>query len=170
MNENIFKTSVFSFLYLNLHTVKVEKILHSDSKPYISNIMTTLSANPLLKHFSKSALQLPAFLFGLLFIFTQTACDMGSGSGGSESEGSKAIQIKIQDIRSKTIVYDIYQVSNDELEYVGTEVADRDGSTVINVEVGQSVNNIIIKRTKDGVEKRQVVPLKSDKVEVQFLL
>lgn len=95
---------------------------------------------------------------------------MGSGSGGSESEGSKAIQIKIQDIRSKTIVYDIYQVSNDELEYVGTEVADRDGSTVINVEVGQSVNNIIIKRTKDGVEKRQVVPLKSDKVEVQFLL
>lgn len=106
----------------------------------------------------------------LSLVFMQTSCDFDSDSNNADSGGTKSIQIKIQDIRSKAIVYDIYQVSNDELEYVGTEVADRDGSTVVNVEVSQSVNNIIIKRTKDGVEKRQVVPLKSDKVEVQFLL
>lgn len=123
-----------------------------------SNILTSIGRNLTLTVVS-------------IFLLTgHSACDTGSGSENANDQGMKAIQIKIKDIRSKTITYDIYQVSDDELEYVGTEIADRDGSTEINVEVNSSVNNIIIKRTKDGVEKRQVVPLKSDKVEVQFLL
>lgn len=132
--------------------------------------MTTRSSNLFSKPFLKLTFKIPVFFLSLSLVFMQTSCDFDSDSNNADSGGTKSIQIKIQDIRSKAIVYDIYQVSNDELEYVGTEVADRDGSTVVNVEVSQSVNNIIIKRTKDGVEKRQVVPLKSDKVEVQFLL
>lgn len=122
------------------------------------------------KNLLKNTLQTVTLVFFMFTLSTLTSCDNNAENQNNQDAGSKVVEVKIKDIRSKKIVYDIYQVKNDELEYVATEVADRDGSTVVNVEVAKTVNNIIIKRTKDGVEKRQVVPLKTDKVEVQFLL
>ena len=84
---------------------------------------------------------------------------------------TKRVEITIQDIRGKNITYDFYQVrGGEDLEYISTEVADKDGQTIISLEIDQDIKNIIVKRTKSGVEKRQVVPIRGDKMNVQFLL
>ncbi|MDR9398508.1 hypothetical protein [Salibacter sp.] len=103
----------------------------------------------------------------LLFV---TGCFPGEESGDGSPSSTKQIELTIEDIKGKTITYDFYQVNGDELEYVATEISDRDGSTLVQVEVDREINNIIIKRTKGGVEKRQVVPLRSNKENVQFVL
>ena len=84
---------------------------------------------------------------------------------------TKRVELTIQDIRGKNITYDFYQVrGGEDLEYVSTEVADKDGQTIVSLEIDQDINNIIVKRTKSGVEKRQVVPIRGTKMTVQFLL
>jgi hypothetical protein len=68
-------------------------------------------------------------------------------------------------------VYDFYQVrKKDQMDYISTEVANADGQTVVRLQIDKNVNNVIVKRTRKGVEKRQIVPLNSDRVTVQFLL
>lgn len=112
------------------------------------------------------------FVFVVMTFFLATGCfpdEDKNGEGGSPST-TKQIELTIEDIKGKTVTYDFYQVNGDELEYVSTEISDRDGSTIVQIEVDRNINNIIIKRTKDGVEKRQVVPLRSNKEDVQFVL
>lgn len=118
----------------------------------------------------KSTFSLNSFLFVILTAFLLNGCFPKEESGESNPSSTKKIELTIEDIKGKTVTYDFYQVNGDELEYVSTEISDRDGNTVVQVEVDQEVNNIIIKRTKEGVEKRQVVPLRSNKENVQFVL
>ena len=108
------------------------------------------------------------------FLFTATllsSCAPNNPSGENRIE-KKEITLLLKDIRGKQITYDFYEVKKgNDLEYVGTEVADEtDGETTVLLKVDFSVNNIIVKRTKNGVEKRQVVPIRSNTIEVQFLL
>jgi len=110
-------------------------------------------------------------VIAMLFLAVLTACGTGGTERVQEPTDTKEVQITLQDIRNKQITYDFYQVrGSSDLEYIATEVADRDGQTVVKLEVDKDINNIIVKRTKGGVEKRQVVPLRSGKVVVQFLL
>lgn len=121
-------------------------------------------------------LRIPLFpsminVIAMLFLAVLTACGTGGTERVQEPTDTKEVQITLQDIRNKQITYDFYQVrGSSDLEYIATEVADRDGQTVVKLEVDKDINNIIVKRTKGGVEKRQVVPLRSGKVVVQFLL
>lgn len=111
----------------------------------------------------------PLFLISILSAFIFVACD--TQTSGTSSLDTREVEITIKDIRGDRIVYDFYQVrKKDQMDYISTEVANADGQTVVRLEIDKNVNNVIVKRTRKGVEKRQVVPLNSDRVSVQFLL
>lgn len=106
----------------------------------------------------------------VLLISLLSACN-NAGESQETTKDKKEIVLTLKDIRGKKITYDFYEVKKgDDLEYVTTEVADKDGETVVRLKIDNKVNNLIVKRTKNGVEKRQVVPIRGDKMEVQFLL
>ena len=115
------------------------------------------------------AINLLLFLFSLTV--SLTSCENTNQKQVQTTTETKRIELTIKDIRGKNITYDFYQVKGkDELEYLSTEVADKDGNTIVALDVNQNINNIIVKRTKNGVEKRQIVPIRSKKLVVQFLL
>jgi hypothetical protein len=118
----------------------------------------------------KKVLSLNYLLFAILTCFLLNGCFPKEQSGDSSPSSTKKVELTIEDIKGEIVTYDFYQVNGDMLEYVSTEISDRDGNTVVQVEVDQEINNIIIKRTKKGVEKHQVVPLRSNKENVQFVL
>lgn len=107
--------------------------------------------------------------FSILVAFS--SCEPPKQQQVRTATETKRVEITIQDIRGKNITYDFYQVrGGEDLEYISTEVADKDGQTIISLEIDQDIKNIIVKRTKSGVEKRQVVPIRGTKMNVQFLL
>ncbi len=116
------------------------------------------------------AIYFTIFLSVAMFGFF-TSCENSNQKQTQTVTETKRVEITVKDIRGKNITYDFYQVKGkDELEYLSTEVADKDGNTIVVLDVKQDINNIIEKRTKNGVEKRQIVPLRSNKLVVQFLL
>ncbi len=108
-------------------------------------------------------------LIAILSMLLFTACD--TQTSNTSTLDTREIELTIKDIRGDRIVYDFYQVrKKDQMDYISTEVANADGQTVVRLQIDKNVNNVIVKRTRKGVEKRQIVPLNSDRVTVQFLL
>lgn len=100
-----------------------------------------------------------------------SSCQQPGQNQVQTTTGTKNIELTIKDIRGQNITYDFYQVrGSDDMEYVSTEVADKDGNTIVALEIDNDINSLIVKRTKSGVEKRQVVPIRNSKMVVQFLL
>ena len=129
--------------------------------------------SPKLYHCNYTILnRLFTYCIGFFLLLTSffAACNNTQGDTENRKE-KKEVTLVLKDIRGKEITYDFYEVKKgNDLEYVATEVADSDGETTVLLKVDFSVNNLIVKRTKNGVEKRQVVPIRSSKMEVQFLL